>query len=235
MGYLLTELLPWRGWTPDAFKDEISQVILHPATSQRDDFKESVIRFVLNHPRLRDPRPPHNKLNWAGMGEAERRVIGWLSRLDIVFFFESVLTEGKDRQGRKAFWLNYVPRLVGSRTLLSRDDRYRLDSVLRQRQRELANVGSINATPSAFLLDFGSVVAIEFSDVGACFLYRNSDVAKIVPDLWTSQPFNGAALKEPNLCLKRVVHRKSKGAWYGGGWEEEVRRILEQAGIRKGA
>jgi hypothetical protein len=232
--YLLDELLPWKGWPPGEFKSEASRTVLHPAASNVAEVRESVTRFVLNDLRLGDPRLPHNRLNWVGMSDAERRVIEWLSQLDIVFFFESVLTKATDRQGRKAFWLQYVPCIENSRTLLNRNDRYRLAATLRERNRELATVGSISGTPSAFLLDFGKVVVVEFSEVGRCYFYEKGAFAKIVPDFLMAQTLRGMDLKDFSLCLTSVVHRKSKSAWHGGGWEEEASQTLARFGIRPG-
>jgi len=232
--YMLDELLPWNGWPPGEFKSEVSRTVLHPAASKVAEVRESVTRFVLNDPRLGDPRLPHNRLNWSGVGGAER-VIEWLSQLDIIFFFESVLTKATDRQGRKAFWLQYVPCIENSRTLLSRNDRYRLAQTLREKGRELTTVGSIGGTPSAFLLDFGKVVVIEFSEVGRCYFYDKREFAKIVPDFLTSETLRGMDLKDFSLCLTSVVHRKSKSAWHGGGWEEKANEILARFGIRQGA
>jgi len=233
--YMLDELLPWNGWPPGEFKSEVSRTVLHPAASKVAEVRESVTRFVLNDPRLGDPRLPHNRLNWSGVGGAER-VIEWLSQLDIVFFFESVLPKGKDPHGRKAFWLRYVSRVVRSRPLLNWDDRSRLQAVLKQKGHNVAHFGSMDGPTSAFLLDFGSLLAIEFSVVNnACYFYRKNDIEKIMPDFWTSRPVIWTSLKERGLCVSWVVHRKSKSAWHGGGWEEKATNILAQFGIRQGA
>lgn len=230
--YLLAELLRWTGWTPDEFKQEVGKIILHPAMTHAADLKESVTRFVLNDGRLGDPRLPHNRLNWVGMGEAEHRVIEWLSQLDIVFFFESVLPRGKDPHGRKDFWLRYVSRVARSRPLLSWNDRYRLEGILKQKGQELAHFGSVSGFTSAFLLDFGPVLAIEFSAVGnACYLYNRNESVKIVPDFYTSKSFNLGELKQQDLCLKRIIHKMRKSAWHTG-WEEEAQRTLATLGIR---
>ncbi len=232
--YLLAELLLWTGWAPDVFKQEVSKVVLHPASTQVADVKESVTHFVLNDSRLGDPRLPRNRLNWVGIGEAERRVIEWLSQLDIVFFFESVLPRGKDPHGRKDFWLRYVSRVARSRPLLSWNDRYRLEGILKQKGQELAHFGSVSGFTSAFLLDFGPVLAVEFSVVGnACYLYNKNEIAKIVPDFWTPKSFDLAELKQQELCLKRIIHKTRKSAWHTG-WQEEAQQTLATFGIRPG-
>jgi hypothetical protein len=235
--YLLGELLLWDGWAPDVFKQEVSKVILHPATTRVADVRESVTRFVLNDSRLGDPRLPHNNLNWIGLSEAQRRIIEWLSQLDIVFFFESVLAPGKNPQGRKEFWLRYVPSIVRSRPLLSWKDKYRLQAILKEKGQELAHFGSMDyrSTASAFLLDFGNLLAIEFSETGnACYLYRKADVDKIIPEFYASKAFAIKELKRDDLPHQRVVHRQRKSPWHSGGWEEETAQVLARFGVRPG-
>ena len=47
-----------------------------------------------------------------------------------------------------------------------------------------------------FILDFGPILAIEFSAVGnACYLYEKKSAAEIVPDIWTTLPFSKTDLE----------------------------------------
>jgi len=237
--YLLRELLTWTGWLLHVFKDEASKVILHAATTQAVDVRESVRLFALNDPRLGDPRLPHNRLNWTGIGEAEHRVVEWLSQLDIVFFFESVLPPGRDPHGRKNFWLRYVSSVVRSRPLLNSQDKSRLLPLLKEKERELRNLGSLiditlNQT-SAFVLDFGRVVAVEFSAVNnACYLYDKSSFEKLVPDFWATKPFELKHLKRLDLSFKQITHRPARRGtgWRSTGWEKPAADFLRQFEIR---
>lgn len=229
--YLLKELLLWRGWggAPDAFKKEVSKVILRPVTTEVTDIRESVTRLVLNDSQLGDPRLEYNRLNWVGWVEAKDRVIEWLSEYGIRFFFESVLRPGKDPHGRKEFWLRYLPSIKRSRPLLSWIDRPRLETILKEKGRELAHCGSMDdrSTASVFLLDFGNLLAIEFSQIGnACYLYRKTDIDKVLPDFWSSKAFNVMQLKRKDLVYKHIVHRH--------GWQEKAAQILAQFDIRPG-
>ncbi len=235
--YLLTSILSWRGWVTNLFKQEVSQVVLHPAATQAGDVRESVRAFVLNDARLGDPRQSRNRLNWVGIGDAERRVIEWLSHIDIKFFFESVLPQGKDPHGRKDFWLRYVSRVVRSRPLLNWTDRSRLRANLKQKEWELLNFGSMSdIKTSAFLLDFGRVIAVEFSAVGnACYLYEKSKFDEIVPDFWMTKSFDLYKLKQRKRSFKQIIHRKARSAWHGGGWEEATAQILARCDIRPGS
>jgi hypothetical protein len=236
--YLFAELFPWNGWAPDLFKLEVSETILHPSTAQSADVQECVRRFVLDDARLGDPRRANeNRLKWIGMNEAERRVIEWLSQLDIVFFFESVLPRGEDPQGRKEFWLQYVSSIKKSRPLLRREDKERLHRDLREKGLKLVDVGAMNewSTASAFLLDFGPLLVIEFSETGnACYVYRKNDADKIVPDFWASKPFVQKKLRRTDLPHERIVHRQRKSPWHSGGWEESAAQLLARFDIRPG-
>jgi hypothetical protein len=227
---LFKELIPWRGWTPRMFKNVMNRVIQFP---NRDDTEliEEVTRFVLTDERLGDPRHPQNQNNWIGMDDASKRVQEWLSAADITFFFETVLPRGQDPHGRKTFWLRYVgSRGLRSRPLLSSSDRFRLREILHKKGANATNFGRLlDEDTSAFILDFGSLVAVEFSKVGnACFLYEKKSAAEIVPDLWTSVPFSKSDLKRPSRIAKdgRIVHDQQNR------WKRELERILAQYGIR---
>ena len=228
--FLFKELIPWPGWAPAMFKSVMNRVIQFP---NREDTEliEEVTRLVLADQRLGDPRHPQNQNNWIGMDDASKRVQEWLSAADITFFFESVLPRGQDPHGRKTFWLRYVgSRGLRSRPLLSSTDRFRLREILHKKGANAANFGRLlDEDTSAFILDFGPLVAIEFSKVGnACFLYEKKAAAEIVPDLWTSTPFSKSNLKRPSKIVKdgRIVHDKQNR------WKRELERILAQYGIR---
>lgn len=236
--YLFTELFSWNGWAPDLFKLEVSRTILHPSTTQSADVQECARRFVLDDARLGDPRRANeNRLKWIGISEAERRVIEWLSQLDIVFFFESVLPKGEDPQGRKEFWLQYVSAIKKSRPLLRREDKERLHRDLREKGLKLVDFGAMDewSTASAFLLDFGPLLVIEFSETGnACYVYRKNDTDKIVPDFWASKPFVQRKLRRTDLPHDRIVHRQRKSPWHSGGWEDSAAQLLARFDIRPG-
>ncbi|MGD0076214.1 MAG: EH signature domain-containing protein, partial [Candidatus Binataceae bacterium] len=120
--YLVGELIAWGGWPIDRFKKLVSDLIerTFPAT----EFAQELKPKVLGDSRLGDPRLPRNATNWLGVStEARNRFIEWLSKDDIVFFFELGLPPGTDPHGRKKFWLNYVGSVKKSRPLLCDDDK----------------------------------------------------------------------------------------------------------------
>lgn len=225
--YLMTELLPLPDMVPKTFKKGISRLILSDVLVRDTELVDRVKDGVLRSGKLGDPRVSMNGLNWAGISEdAKSKVIEWLSRADIVFFFENVMTQGSERQGRKDFWLRYVKNFVRTRCLLGREDNGRLVPLFRTTQKEIEGYGRIGGqvNNSAFLLDFGTVLAVEFSRVGACYLYERTKYPKRVEDFWTDEPFSEPDLKNQRSCAARVIHK--------GRWKYELSGELARLGIR---
>ena len=165
--YLLTTLLPWAGWSMQDFHTAVGTTILHPIAARDLELQEALRKLVLHDTRLGDPRLPRNIKNWLGIQDARQRLLQWLSRADIHFFFEHVLPNGADPHGRKTFWLKYVSRVLMSRPLLNRDDEARLRVTMQSLQEQIGHFGHVRGrATSAFLLDFGPVVVVEFSQCG---------------------------------------------------------------------
>src|SRR6266700_4000808 len=229
-GFLFKELMPWSGWSPNVLKNVMSRVILFPSRDNAD-LIDAIISLVRSDPRFGDPRLPHNGNNWIGMDEASRRMQEWLSAADITFFFETVLPKGTDPHGRKAFWLRYVGcRGLRSRPLLSNSDKFRLRDVLWKKGAKASDFGRLlDEDTSAFILDFGPIMAIEFSAVGnACYLYEKQAAAEIVPDIWTSLPFSKTELKRKSKIAtsQPITHDRQHR------WKNEMERILARYGVR---
>jgi hypothetical protein len=228
--FLFKELIPWDGWPPNMLKNVMSRLILFP-TRDKTDLIEGIIHLVRSDPSFGDPRQPQNHNNWIGIDEASRRIQEWLSAADITFFFETVLPKGTDPHGRKAFWLRYVGcRGLRSRPLLSNSDKFRLRDVLWKKGAKGSDFGRLlDEETSAFILDFGPIMAIEFSKVGnACYLYEKKSAAEIVPDLWTTLPFSKTALKNKSKVAtsQPITHDRQNR------WKNEMERILARYGIR---
>ncbi|MGD0076232.1 MAG: EH signature domain-containing protein, partial [Candidatus Binataceae bacterium] len=87
--------------------------------------------------------------------------------------------------------------------------------------------GATGQDTSAFLLDFGTVVAIEFSKVGnACYLYEKQAAEKVIPDFWSSKPFSASELKKRPIAALRVPHDSQ------GKWRHYLEMKLAQYGVR---
>jgi hypothetical protein len=219
--YYLKELLAWDKWHQTLLKPEIAAAILD---SNIGSIQERFQAVVLGDNRFGDPRLRHNT-NWIGMREdAIEKFKSWLSRRDIIFFFQHVLPRGQDPHGRKDFWLKYVPSLKMSRPFLCDNDWYPLKGQL---QTDKIEFGRINGNNSAFILDFGSIVVVEFSKVGgACFIYSREQFHAIMPDLFENKYFDFSTLKRKDIALERIVHRQ--------GWQDNAIAILARNKVRRG-
>ena len=218
-------LLPSRHWRPDSFKSCIQQLILSsPRLSPQQ--ADSLRDFILSDQRLLDPRLPRNGPNWAGISEPARdTVIQWLSAEDIQLFFDHVLTNRNDPHGRKPFWLKYKGRVKRSRPLLSALDESRwLANTATQKKRNFGKMEYV-CTTSAFLLDFGRVIVVEFSQVGnAVYVYDRRDVSDLDESFWSQARFSLNILKQKDCCIERMTHSPL--------WQSKMRTLLAQFGIR---
>ncbi|MBL8207018.1 MAG: hypothetical protein JNM09_22485 [Blastocatellia bacterium] len=219
--YLLG-LLGWKNWLKESFKRVISLAITHERAQHDEQWRERLIVFVLNHEWLGDPRL--RATNWVGVStEARKRFIQWLSKADIVFFFDHVLRH-HDPHGRRNFWLRYVGSLAQSRPLLRHDDETRLANEIKRKRGASVSYGRINGVASSFLLDFGSIIAVEFSTSGAIYFYKRQIFNTIVPNFWQWNEFSERNLKRSDDNAGRIVHR--------GDWQSEAANILAKYGIR---
>ena len=210
------------------FHTAVGTTILHPIAARDLELQEALRKLVLQDTRLGDPRLPRNMKNWLGIQDARQRLLQWLSRADIHFFFEHVLPKGTDPHGRKTFWLKYVSRVLMSRPLLNRDDEARLRVTMQSLREQIGHFGQMRGSESsAFLLDFGPVVVVEFSRVGnACYLYEQPNAAKVIPDFWSQEPFTIYGLKNRPMAAETITHRE--------GWQITLAHLLARYGIRPG-
>ncbi len=214
----LTRLLRWNNWPAERFK---RKAILHRLAETNETYRQMLVNCLLNDPRLGDPRLQATR--WSGVAEeAKNRFIRWLSREDIVFFFDHVAGYD-DPHGRRDFWLRYIGTLTQSRSLLKPDDEFRLSAELRRRQGAVS-YGRIKGAASAFLLDFGKIVAIEFHPVGAIYFYEKEQFSQIVPHFWQQQGFSESNIKRQWRAKERIPHI--------GDWQYKAVAFLAQHGIR---
>ena len=224
LDYALTELFSLVDLPKEIFKRGIAEIILGRGLQTDVTLANMVKDFILRTPSLGDPRLPRNGPLWAGIADgAKSKVIEWLSRADIIFFFEHVLRSGDDTHGRKNFWLRYVKSFQKTRCLLCRDDFSRLIGQAKKSQIEGCGRAT-SADKSAFLLDFGSLLIVEFSKVGACYMYNPGNIPRTIRDFWSSDPFKDSDLKNKHVCQERIVHRPD--------WKQNIAGILARHGIR---
>ncbi len=196
--------------------------------------KEEFKRFVLFHPNLGDPRLPGYEGNWPKDKLVTTKVIEWLSQSDIRFFFELFIEEASDEQGRKQFWLQYAHLVKGTRVILSKTDRHRRARQISQMTEKsgssklFGELKETSETATAFMMDFGNVVIVEFSQKNhACYYYEPSSGFQFSNrgKFWDTAVFSTPELKSKTHCPKSVSHHD--------GWEVKLGDILTRRfGIR---
>jgi hypothetical protein len=141
-----------------------------------------------------------------------------------------VLPRGADPHGRKDFWLRYVGRVRRSRPLLCQEDAHRVRSVESTNEQRIGHYGRIEGFTSAFLLDFGELLVVEFSAVGnACYVYDRPGAEKlgVSTNFWKPAPFSMFTLKQKRNCIGHVTHHPVV-------WREKMAMLMAQYGIRPG-
>ena len=226
---IVRRILPSRCWMSDSFKKATQQLLLaSPEMSQQ--FIELLKNFVLSDSRLLDPRLPANVNNWIGISDNARELlIQWLSAEDIQLFFDHVLPTRSDPHGRKPFWLKYKDKVKRSRPILSEYDetQWRVNSVTKGK----SNYGRMGygLDTSAFMLDFGSVMVVEFSKVGnAVYVYRHRDIPNLIDSFWSNSHFPLHKLKQSAKCEERIIHDRNQN------WQSKMRTLLAQFGVQPG-
>ena len=208
----------------ETFKEVVSSLISSPIHDNDGAQQQRLLDFLLTRSELKDPRMFPEK--WVGIDSvAKQRVIQWLSREDINFFFELLISDRADRQSRKSFWIDYVPHVSRSRALLFPADRRKHSIKLQQLEKRGRTHGELTgAQSSAFILDFGRIVVVEFSEVGSVYVYDQADFMKLLKDFWASK-LSVEALRNKKRAIEVIRHDKN--------WQPAIRTCLVHHGVRR--
>lgn len=154
----------------------------------------------------------------------------WLKSEFIEAFFTKMAEDGTSDQRRLKFWMGYLDSIntvqfaLGTRALNYRDPDMR---VLRKKMDGLITpIANSNAITNAFVMTMGNVIAVEFSDAGALYLY----------DANSGMPFD---LSEPvTLTVNGPNSLKNReyGEWYRhqdnvhgyANWEDRLAETLSR-------
>jgi hypothetical protein len=221
--YICEQLIPAdRGLIRDgAFFNTVKRLVTLSANTTDFALRDVVKNFVLLDPKLGDPRRYPNRWDTLRLSKEAKIVAGWLSEEDLKFFFDLIMERQEDRHHRRNFWLRYVHRVGNSSVAIGQEDRDRLRSQLsdlKKRGRTYANLNTWDV--SAFIMDFGKVIVVEFSRTGnACFFYKVDPDHKKIINL-QAREFSLFNLKIPNRASERVIHDRN------GNWMDKVQQHL---------
>lgn len=217
----------------ELFMEAISSIILSEWPANALHLRERLIEICLHHPRLGDPR--RQLANWVLAHEAQRRLISWMAQKDLKFFYDKVVSDRNDDQGRKAFWLNYVGSVADFQLVLNDEDGPRLKAELGKSLISHSRMDG-RGKPSAFLLRFRSdsmredIVCVEFSRSGnSLYVYDTSSfelgIGKMAAITFRigSEPRN----------LKNREFIKCEPIPHQGNWQNRVNIYLHSLGVRR--
>lgn len=217
LDYFVDQILSWHKHEIENFRSHVNASIMSTAFDESVDVRTRLVNFAVNDAdRLGDPRL--RPARWVTMEESRKKVLQQLTREDIVFFFKKVMTN--DRHGRADFWLRYVrSNTPVSRPLLTDTDRYRLHAELRDGSKHF---GKKDGSRSAFILDFGEALIVEFNEVGKVYVFNSREKNRYLPNIFREKKFTDGELK------RLEVYSKS----HQGNWQYVVEQALAQSGIR---
>ncbi len=229
---LLNELLHSKLIPLKAFLETTSFIILSERMVRFPPLRDTMMKFCLADDRLGDPRL--HKQNWAGIAAARDRLMTWLAGKNLRLFYDAVVKDHQDDQGRKAFWLQYVDQVADFRLVLCDEDERRLKARLGDERILCARMEGSNRT-SAFLMRFVApsrnqdFICVEFSQTGnSLYIYNTTTFQAGIGRL---EALDFRIGSEPrNLKNKEYV------MWdpirHIGDWQSRVAFLLHQWGIR---
>lgn len=205
----------------------LSEVVLWDHAASSDHFRAQLLDFLLSDARFGDPRLPHNSGKWSSFdSRARTRVVSWLARHDLLFFFNLVID--RDPHRRRDFWLNYIDQVEDSNVALCDEDEAKLLRATRLDQR--GNYSKIVGKDgvSAFLMRFRGakgLVFVEFSE-------PNNALYVHARDTFDSR---FGSIRSASFDLDRDLKHRSHVDWFAhhANWQTKVRAFLAGYGIRR--
>jgi hypothetical protein len=185
--------------------------------------------------RLRDksvewwgnPWLPSARLNWGRVRPETRKMVAdWLKSEYIDIFFTKLAEDGADER-RVKFWKNYIASIRHIEFALgsyARDRRNKDMEVLRKKLTGLIKFLDASGNTNAFIMHLGPLVVVEFSDIGALYLYRRERVPFDSRKPLRLRRDDPNTLKNPQFCEPKLVHHHD--------WEVEFSKKLDRFGIR---
>jgi hypothetical protein len=203
------------------------RLILCRQADRVEEFRKSLETFVLEHSQLGDPRYQSNAPHWTGVDRrAEQTFRAWRNKVDLVFFFNSVMKDQADKQGRKAFWLRYVSQAHESFVALCSTDAFRLRASLwreKIKYRKFLDDQGVSCFVMRFRGYAQDIVIAEFSNVGSVRIFHHKSFIQKIGSM-DRHEFGLKELRNDQGAAESFRHMT--------GWQTKVRTALASYGIR---
>lgn len=208
----------------------LAEFIITVDKSDNDNYKQTLIDCVLNTLLYGDPRISE----WKDFEYPKAQEIFkiWLNERDIKFFFDNLIDEDNDAQGRKAFWINYSTKIdkaffiIGNDVPVNYKNREQISIFTKRASKNIFKMGSDDnkIKSNVFILKIKDIVILEFSEKNnACFVYTSDyyekNIAPIFKTRYSRWHFKLQDLKAQDDCLKKFLHK--------GEWQIRIRNFLD--------
>lgn len=170
-----------------------------------------------------DPRFVGGDVKWYDISEEARNIfIGWLNKKNLVIFFDVVAKACNDEKfaDRRDFWLSYIRYISFCRPILRSDTKRYLTNDLNDPIVNQSNLIGGTRDQNVFIIQMGDYIFVEFSTVGACYVYHKDDC----PFLLNKMRYRIEEFRDWDKARYRQVHI--------GSWEYSLSAwIQEKLGI----
>lgn len=148
----------------------------------------------------------------------------WFAKDDLEHFFRLLEGRGGVDQRRLDYWLHFVDQMSFTKIVLGRSAKDNpLPDFVDFRNRNKGRIGFLSgstALNNAFIIQIDDYLFVEFSEIGALFVYRSHNS----PFDINAIEIHEKELKNRELAIKRITHQKSL-------WEDQFTQVLSQLGI----
>jgi EH_Signature domain len=231
----ISENLLTTALSSDAYRQGMSKLIVSRLAEGMPLFQSAVVSLVHADERLGDPRLAYCAPNWRTVHpEAIEKLLAWLAKDTLQFFFETLVPRNDSNRRRAEFWLEYAKKqgkIKDFQVAVSEDDR---PKILASRAKTVPTYSTISGgKASAFLMVFEgygvNYVVIEFSETGhAAYIYALK-VFEASGATIRSRSFDMRKdLKRMDDAEDRILHMVDTRE----RWENKARRRLAELGIR---
>ena len=199
----------------DTYKKCLEKVVLKVNSIQYSDtIQMKILNFCFQH--IGDPSFDHYWYPWKGANEQDkenlnmaRKILNqWLANKFIYLFFDKIAMD----QDRKEFWNKYINYVTNFKIYMNntklwsfKDNNQDIESAILDRKLGLLKGGG---NTSSFVLEIKNYNFVEFSDTGACYIYKAGNYLK--PDL-NRKSITLSCLKNP---ANKQMAVKTDGQYY---------------------
>ena len=219
----------------DAYRLAMGKMIVSRLAESMPLLRSALVDLVHADERMGDPRLAHFAPNWRGVSkEAKEKILAWLAKDTLQFFFETLVPRNDENRRRATFWLEYAKqdgKIRDFQVAVSDEDR---PKILASRTKTIPSYSRIvMGKTSAFLMVFEGYgteyVVIEFSEnLNAAYIYARKAFESGGVKL-RSHSFNlREDLKRMDDAHERILHPRETRQ----RWEVKAKRILAELGIR---